>query len=209
MQGTSSSNMQNSISTGTENPRQVPSSVADFSSHLIKDTAQSIGQIGANVMEQFMNAGKKQEQKRSPEFPAAPKMEHSRHQASKERITIFSFREQKERKEIQQIKELIQQIKEELKAIKLADAALSEQIKDAEKLALESNPDASTYNLHFLEIVLKLLHVTRMKIGESSAWLQAMTSKRGKRGSAFGSRKAKLGSQYSDSNELKNTRAVK
>lgn len=200
--------MPNSFTTGTENPRHVPSSVADFSSNLIKDTAQSIGQIGAGVMEQFMNAGKKQEQRWSPEQNRMPQPEQSKPQVSKERITIFSLREQKERREIQQIKELIQQIKEELKAIKQADAALAEQIKDAEKLALESNPDASTYNVHFLQVILKLLHVTRMKIGESSAWLQAMTSKRGKRGAAFGSRKAKLGTQYSQSNELKNTRSV-
>lgn len=177
--------------------------VSELGKNFLKDAADSLGKFGGSFMEQLFGT----ENQQSPEQQLAEQLEKQNEKPfrplSRERVTLFSLREQQESREIQQIKQLLKQIKEEIQAIKKADAAMAEEIKAAEKLTLEVNPEAGTYHIHFLEVILKLLHTSRQKIGESSAWLNAMTSKKGKRGSAFSSRSKNLGTQYSMSEELK------
>ena len=47
-----------------------------------------------------------------------------------------------------------------------------------------------------------------MKTGESRTWMQALMSKKAKRGSAFAARSKKQGTAYSMSQELSNSRNV-
>jgi hypothetical protein len=64
------------------------------------------------------------------------------------------------------------------------------------------------YHVRFLEIILKILQSIKLKINESGTWLEAMRSKRAKRGSAFMANSKKKGTQYSMSQELTLTRSV-
>ena len=128
----------------------------------------------------------------------------------KREFSLFNYQQYYEKdlikKEIRQITEVIRQ---EIAAIKKADSALINEVKDIEKLSLESLPDApGLYHVRFMEIVLTILRNLRAKIGESRTWLQAMVSKRKKRGSLFAALTKKKGTQYSMSQEISASRSI-
>lgn len=108
-----------------------------------------------------------------------------------------------------EIESLTHEIRKMIDVIKTQDAALLTEVKDAQKAVLESHPeDAGIYHVRFLEVILKLLGAIREKISDSRTWLEAMTSKRAKRGSLFAARTKKKGTQYSLSQELASARSV-
>lgn len=108
-----------------------------------------------------------------------------------------------------QIKELTEQIRREIEALKKADASLIREVKDIEKLTINELPEKpGVYHVRFLEIVLNILRVLRAKVGESKTWLQALMSRKKKRGSLFVVRSKKQGTQYSLSQELQSARSV-
>ncbi len=111
--------------------------------------------------------------------------------------------------EMRAIKELTDQIKHEIIALKKANAALVQEVKDIENLTINDLPEKpGIYHIRFLEVVLSLLRTLKAKISESHTWLEAMQSKKKKRGSLFASLSKKKGTQYSLSQELANARSV-
>lgn len=124
--------------------------------------------------------------------------------------TVFNFREHYERENVQrEIQQLMQQIRREIDEVKRADASLLQEVKDIEKMTVEVLPaKPGVYHVRFLEIVLSFLRTIRSKIGESKSWLEAMMSKKKKRGSLFAVRSKKMGTQYSLSQELQSARSV-
>lgn len=182
-----------------------PNSLRNLGQSFVEEAGNAVSKFGSDFFDQFFGTTP-ENNKEQPQNQ--PQIEQNFRPIGNERITVFSLREQRESREIQQIKELLKQIKKEIQAIKQADAALKEQLKDAEKLTIEVDPKSGTYHINFLEVVLKLLHTARMKISESGAWLNAMQSKRKKRGSAFAVNSKKHGTQYSQSQELTPTRAI-
>ncbi|MCX7881329.1 MAG: DUF5660 domain-containing protein [Patescibacteria group bacterium] len=125
-------------------------------------------------------------------------------------FTIFNYQEYYERELIKkQIKELTEQIRKEIAYIKKTDASLLSEVKDIEKLSIESLPEKpGIYHIRFLEIVLRILQTLRQKVNESRTWLQAMMSRKKKRGSLFMALSKKKGTQYSLSQELQTVRSV-
>ncbi len=123
---------------------------------------------------------------------------------------IFNYNEYYESTLIKrQMKELTKAIKQEIEALKKADKSLIAQVKDVEKLTINDLPEKpGVYHIRFLEIVLSILRILRAKVSESSTWLEAMISRKKKRGSLFAIRSKKAGTQYSLSQELQNARSV-
>lgn len=186
------------------------SGLSGIGKNFLKDASETLGKFGGDFMEQLFGIDS---QTPSPEAPWQPEATPSKNEIqfrplSRERVTVFSLREQRESREIQQIKELLKQIKEELKAIKSAESSMAAEIKAAEKLTIEVDPKGGVYHIRFLEVILKLLNTARQKLGESNAWLGVMQSKKKKRGSAFAANSKKLGTQYSMSQELSNARSI-
>lgn len=145
----------------------------------------------------------------SPEdfgFPQAEKKE----QPSRREFSLFNYQDYYEREIVKkQIKELTEQVKKEVAYLKKADASLMSEVKEIEKLSLQSTPDKpGIYHIRFLEIILQILRSLREKIGESRTWLQAMKTKRKKRGSLFMALSKKKGTQYSLSQELQSARSI-
>jgi len=125
-------------------------------------------------------------------------------------FSIFSYQNYYEKEVVKkQIKELTEQVKKEISYLKKADTALAADIKDIERLALESLPEKpGIYHVRFLEIILRILRSLREKVGESRTWLSAMVSRKKKRGSLFAALSKKKGTQYSLSQELTNARSI-
>ena len=179
---------------------------SSFAKDTAKQTSDSIKEIGTGLFDQLMNSESIAEQ-----FPGYQQEvnEQKKSAMNLERGTLFSFREQEEGHQIDEIKQLIEAIRREVQGIKQADASLMQEVKDIEKLTINSMPESlGIYHVRFLEIVLKVLQSLRLKIGESNTWMQALVSKKAKRGSAFATRSKKAGTQYSLSQEHQVTRNV-
>jgi len=129
---------------------------------------------------------------------------------TRQEFSIFNYRNYYERELVKkQIKELTEQVRKEIGLLKKADTALAADIKDIEKLTIESLPaKPGVYHIRFLEIILRLIKTLREKIGESRTWLAAMVSRKKKRGSLFLALSKKKGTQYSLSQELTSARSV-
>lgn len=128
----------------------------------------------------------------------------------KRKETIFNFKEHYEREnKSREIQQLMQQIKQQMEAVKKGGADLAQEVKDIDKMMVEDLPSkVGIYHVRFLEIVLALLRSVREKIGDSKSWLEAMVSRKKKRGSLFAVRSKKMGTQYSLSQELQSARSV-
>ena len=128
----------------------------------------------------------------------------------RQEFSIFNYQRYYEQDIVQKkIKELSDHITKEIELIKKADSSLLQEIKDIQKLSLESLPEKpGVYHIRFFEIILGILRSLRAKIGESKTWLQAMISKKKKRGSLFMSLSKKKGTLYSLSQELQSARSI-
>ena len=192
-----------------ENSAGVSGTLASFG----KDTVQKVGEgfadVGKGIFEQLLG---QQEQAAEQDALLEKQRQQEEEQQGTLRVeggTLFSYRNIEEEKQMSEIKELIEQIRQEVKMIKKADSALMSEVSDIEKLTIDTMPEKpGIYHVRFLEVVLKVLELLRSKISESGLWMEAMKSKKAKRGSAFASNSKKKGTQYSMSQELSNARSV-
>jgi hypothetical protein len=180
--------------------KSLPRSVA-------KNTAQSFANIGSGIgkgiMDSFLGTDYLQ-QDTHEKSPHNNESKPGNFQKTVEFKRLYDFQSEQEKRTI---KELLSKIHEEIKALKNANTALAQEVKDVENLTLSSAAEKpGIYHIRFLELVLSFIQTLRMKISESGSWLEAMNSKKAKRGSAFAVRSKKSGTQYSMSEEHKITR---
>ncbi len=128
----------------------------------------------------------------------------------KAEFKVFNYQEYYENQKIKdEIRKLTELIKREVEMLKKADKAFTTEVKEIQKLTVESLPaKPGVYHIRFLEIVLSILETIRAKVSESTTWLEALKSKKKKRGSLFVSLSKKKGTQYSLSGELNTSRSV-
>ena len=184
-------------------------SVRDLGTSTAKNTADAFGKIGGGMLDQFFGGQDDHEDDNlGQEFNF--KKEVAKSKGKKQEFKIFNYQEYYETTLIKkQIQELTEAIKKEIEMIKKADASIINDVKDVENLTINGLPEKpGIYHIRFLELVLNILRTLRAKVGESKTWLQALMSKKKKRGSAFVVRSKKQGTQYSMSQELSNSRSV-
>ncbi len=200
----SNSSQKHKGSTPYKNPLEA---IKDFGSSTVKNAASDMKKMGTGIFDQFFGGSMYENSSLENKWSG---MEKAPQAKPKREFNLFNYQQYYEKDLIKrEIKQLSEIIKQELAAIKKADSALLNDIRDVEKIALDSLPEApGIYHVHFLEIVISLLRTIRAKIGESRTWLQAMVSKRKKRGSLFAVLSKKKGTQYSLSQELSSSRSV-
>lgn len=184
--------------------------IKDFGSSMTKNTANEFKKIGSGVFDQFFgshDADYDDSFENPIESWGKEAKQPSKH---KQEFKLFNYTEYYEKELVKrQIKELTEQIIKEIELIKKADASLLNEIKDVEAISINALPEKpGIYHIRFLEIVLSILRTLRAKIGESKTWMQALISKKKKRGSLFMARSKKQGTQYSLSQELSTARSV-
>lgn len=190
-------------------------SLKGFGSSLVDNTTQSFKDLGTGMFDQLFGLDKtnksadlsndfsQQSNEYQKGYEDALKQQENK-PVLPDRKTLYSFGEQQEQQQMAEIRELIKAIKQEVDAIKRADSAMMGEVRDIEKLTLDSVPaKAGIYHVRFLELVLKVLQTLRAKLSESSTWMEALHSKKAKQGSAFAARSKKSGTQYSMSEEHK------
>ncbi len=183
-------------------------SIRDFGSSMIKDTTNEFKKIGSGMFDQFFGSYDHDDSfENHYGFNKESKPSQSKH---KQEFKLFNYTEYYEKELVKkQIKELVEQIKKEIEMIKKSGSSFLQEVKDIEGLSINALPEKpGIYHIRFFEIVLSILRTLRAKIGESRTWMQALVSKRKKRGSLFMTRSKKQGTQYSLSQELQNSRSV-
>lgn len=130
--------------------------------------------------------------------------------SQRKEFTIFNYQSYYEQEVIKRkIAELLKIIKEEIKAIKQSQKDLVAEVKDIENLTINAqNEQPTIYHLNFFEIIISILKNLRKKITESKTWLEALVTRKKKRGSLFLARSKKMGTQYSLSQELQAARST-
>lgn len=183
-------------------------SIHDVGHSAVKDTRNEFKKIGSGMFDQFFGS---YDQEDSFETPYGWNKESKPAQSKqKQEFKLFNYTEYYEKELIKkQIKELTEQIKKEIEFLKKSGSSFFHEVKDIENLSINALPEKpGIYHIRFLEIVLSILRTLRAKIGESRTWLQALMSKKKKRGSLFMVRSKKQGTQYSLSQELSTARSV-
>jgi len=201
--------MQNSKVKSQNDPAKNPlESLRDLGTSTAKNTADAFGKIGGGMLDQFFGGQNQEDDDFGSEFNF--NKETLKSKLKKQEVKIFNYQEYYETTLIKkQIQELTEAIKKEIEMIKRADASLLNDIRDVEKLTINDLPEKpGIYHVRFLELVLSILRTLRAKVGESKTWLQALMSKKKKRGSLFVVRSKKQGTQYSLSQELQSSRSV-
>ena len=185
-------------------------SLREISSGMGKSTIDTLQTMGSGMIDQLM--GVSQPTPETPEQQQIKEIEelHKEKKSLKKEANLFNYQSHHENVIVRdQIKSLLEQIKKEVQYIKKADASLLNEVRDIEKFTMDTlSEKPGIYHVKFLEIVLRLLQGIRMKVGESRTWMQALMSKKKKRGSAFVARSKKQGTAYSMSQELSNSRNV-
>ena len=189
----------------TKNPLEA---LRDLGTTTAKNTADAFGKIGGGMLDQFFGGNNQEDDGAGSEFNF--NKETLKSKSKKQEVKVFNYQEYYETTLIKkQIQELTEAIKKEIQMIKKADASLLNDISDVEKLTINDLPEKpGIYHIRFLELVLNILRTLRAKVGESKTWLQALMSKKKKRGSLFAVRSKKQGTQYSMSQEMQNARSV-
>ena len=169
-------------------------------SGIASGTASSLKDLGTGMFDQLLgvdNSAKK-------EKPSSNLENKSKRPLKREIKTIWSFQQEQEARTI---RSLVEQLKQEVKLLKQADSSLLSEIKDIEKLTVESLPEKpGIYHVRFMELLISILRTLRSKINESRTWLLAFQSKKKKRG--FKSLSKKKGTAYSMSQELASARSI-
>lgn len=179
---------------------------APASSSMISDFKK----LGAGAFDQFFGGSQSADYVPGSESSWGFETQNKPTQKSRREFSLFNYNEYYEKELIKkEIKALTEQIKREIDILKKADASLLNDIKDIQNMSLnEMSEKPGIYHVRFLEVVLRILRTLREKVGESRTWLQAMTSKRKKRGSLFANLSKKKGTQYSLSQELQASRSI-
>lgn len=199
----------NQKKSGTNSYKNPLEAIRDVGSSTVKGTAKAIADIGGGMIDQFFGGYRSEANQEDEKLTSEQIIKEAKKQVQKEK-RVFTYQEYYETTLIKrQIKELTEMIKKEIEFIKKSNATLLSQVKDVEVLAVNELPEKpGIYHVRFLEIVLNLLRALRAKVGESSSWLQAMITRKKKRGSLFAVRAKKMGTQYSLSQELQTTRSI-
>jgi len=112
--------------------------------------------------------------------------------------SIIERASHKEQQEIEQAKATI---KHEIKKLESMNMQMNEKLSVLQKVALESGSQKGVYYVRFMELMVELLRTLAAQVGESNTWLDAMITKKKKRGSLFAAQSKSHGTQYSMSQE--------
>jgi len=184
-------------------------SLKESDSSVGQNAIDSLASLGGGILDQLLGVQNHSETSETEQVQFEAQEKQEKKQVKKE-ANLFNYQNYHETIIVKkQIKELIEQIRKEVDYLKQADKSLLQDVRDIEKLAIDSVPEnPGIYDVKFLEIVLRVLQSVRMKVGESRTWLSALVSKRKKRGSLFSARSKKQGTAYSLSQELSTARSI-
>ncbi|MEI6327152.1 MAG: DUF5660 family protein [Candidatus Roizmanbacteria bacterium] len=142
-----------------------------------------------------------------PTFAEAQKAQEQQFFAAR-KAEFDSVLEKASRKELREIEQAKEVIKLEIKKLEKMNLQMNEKLNALHKIAMDGSEKKGIYYVRFMELMLEVLKTLGAKVSESNTWLEAMISKKKKRGSLFASQSKNHGTQYSMSQELSIARST-
>jgi len=172
----------------------------------IKNPLETLRDLDGNKFDHFFDNYDSDDN----EFGDFPKVDEKKTKKDQKKFKLFDYQQYSETTLIKkQISELTELIRKEIDLLKKDNSSLLNEIGDVENLTINALPEKpGIYHVRFLEIVLSMIRHIRAKVGESKTWMEAMITKKKKRGSLFAVRSKNKGTQYSLSQELQSARSV-
>ncbi len=172
----------------------------------VKNPLETLRGLDGNNFDQFFDNFDQEDN----EFGNFAKVNEKKAKKDQKKFKIFDYQQYSETTLIKkQISELTELIKKEINLLKRDNSSLLNEIGDIENLTINALPEKpGIYHVRFLEIILSMIKNIRAKVGESKTWMEAMITKKKKRGSLFAVRSKKQGTLYSLSQELQSARSV-
>ena len=172
-----------------------------------KNPLETLRDLGGNDFDQFFDNFDQEDNNEIGNFVKADEKNIKKDQ---KKFKLFDYQQYSETTLIKkQISELTDLIKKEINLLKRDNSSLLNEVNDIENLTINALPEKpGIYHVRFLEIVLSMIKHIRAKVGESKTWMEAMITKKKKRGSLFAARSKNKGTQYSLSQELQSARSV-
>lgn len=120
---------------------------------------------------------------------------------------VVERRQKEDEKKVEEIKEML---KSEIQRFDKLQKQMSENIEKAKKLLLLEQKEVKKglYHITMAEVLLMALRNAIVDISNSNNWLEALISRKKKRGSLFATRSKQQGTQYSLSQELSLARST-
>lgn len=148
-----------------------------------------------------------------------PTFEEYRSQQESKNKQFFDMKRQeeeaaakkREQEEQRQLDEVYKELEQEIKKYEAQQQKMDENIEKLKKLIIAERTNKykkGKYAFTVAEIGRMIMKTALISISESNNWLEAVTTKRKKRGSLFAARSKKQGTQYSMSQEISITRSV-
>lgn len=198
----------NTDSLEKEKPRSVGGSIVEFGNDTAKKIGEGFQDVGKGLFEQLLGQYSSENAQNYEQYQNLQKEQEEERQLRPEG-NLFNFRNIEEERQMNEIKQILKQIQQELEQIKNRGSQMLDKVKDIENTSINSHAETKgVYFLNFLVDILKELQKIGMEIGNSNNWLEAMQSKKAKRGSAFAARSKKQGTAYSMSQEHQVSRNV-
>jgi hypothetical protein len=85
---------------------------------------------------------------------------------------------------------------------------MNEKLLTLQQMTLDQSEKKGVYYVRFMELMMELVRTLAAQVSESNTWLEAMISKKKRRGSLFAARSKNQGTQYSMSQELSIARST-
>lgn len=194
-------------SKGDSLEKEKPLSISGGIQSVVKDTAHgtadAISDISRGMFEQLLGTSFERSESHQEESTEEQKP------TLRTEATLFNFRERQEEREIEELKELIKMIEKEVKEIKRKSNQVLQNVADIENAVINTHEEEPTmYMFRILNAFLQVLRSVNLNLPSSSTWMEAMQTKKAKRGSLFAARSKKQGTSYSQSQELSNARSV-
>ena len=188
----------------------------DLGKDTVKESAKAVASIGKGMFEQLLGIDKR----KTPDL-SSPQLEKKQEDVDKlirterrrkRRIEFTFFRGIYYQEQVlikREIERILREIRAEVEALRKTTSEITSEMREIEKISLENLPEkVGVYHVRFLEVILKLIKSLRAKASESKTWLEALITRKKKRGSLFLALAKKKGTQYSLSQELQTARAV-
>lgn len=143
------------------------------------------------------------------EYQAEQRKQHQRFFEEQKRAAEMVSK-QKEEKDSQQINEINEMLRKEIIKYEKARKQVDENLDKVKKMLLleRQHLRSSVYQMTYTELAALIFKNLFIDASESNMWLEALMSKKKKRGSLFATRSKQQGTQYSLSQEMSTARSV-
>jgi hypothetical protein len=194
-----------------EKPASIGGALSSFATDTTQKIGEGFGDMGRGIFNDLIGNTSSAETPEQ-EYERLVKEQTAKPEEPKMRLeggNLFNFRSIEEDRQIKEIHQMIEQVKVQTEQVKQMNKQMITKIKDIENATINAKANkASVYEMSILKLFSQMLDLHLKDLSKANTWLDAFSSKKAKRGSAFTKRSEKSGTEYSMSQEIATARSI-